>query len=243
MKFVLASCLFVALWGCKDKDSARAEGEKPIETAKAPTPTPTPTPTEATPPAEAEPQLSADVLPPGEATPKTRVVIGDGFRYQIPETFKKVIHPSDALAYSGTVEGFAGPGKLTFWATSEPFTGDLDALVARETQAATVEGGSPDVGPVMSMIRDEVKQGYAKRITIKYADKIELRTAVAYDGKAYLHHCETPNVPNAWANVGSDCITRGMTFHVAPPPLAAKDSNAPPTRAPVEAAAPPAVPR
>jgi hypothetical protein len=215
MKSAVTTCLFVALWGCKDETTGRPEGEKPVEitTATAPAPMPMPAP-----PASVEPELplSADVLPPGEATPNTRVVVGDGFRYQVPETFKKVIHPSDAAAYSGTVEGLAGPAKLTFWATTEPFTGDLDALVARETQAATVEGGSTDPGPVMSMIKDEVKQGYAKRITIKYADRIELRTAVAYDGKAYLHHCETPNIPNAWANVGSECITRGMTFHVAP---------------------------
>ena len=72
----------------------------------------------------------------------------------------------------------------------------------------------------------DIKQGYARRMTLKFADRIELRTVVAHDGRSFIHHCETPNVPNAWANVGTDCITRGTTFHVMPPAVTPKSASA-----------------
>lgn len=181
---------------------------------------------------EPELPLSTEVLPSGEATPDSRVVVGDGYLFQIPKDFKRVDLPGGTPAYTGTVKGFGGPAPLTFWAQREPFRGNLEKLTTRETEAAT-KAGATDVkpSPVMAFVGTEVKQRYATRLTIKTAARMELRTVVVHGGVAYIHHCETPNVPNAWANVGSDCITRGTTFHIAPAPLAARkpaDGPAPP---------------
>jgi hypothetical protein len=190
MRLALASCLLLlAVAGCKSKATDRPGGEKPVE---APPATP--------------------------ATPPTRDVIGDGFLYQVPDAFKQTALPDGTPAYTGTIEGADTPAKLTFWATTEPFTGDLAALAARETQRAISDGGSPDAGPVMVTVAGQDKQDYAQRITIKFADRIELRTIAVHGGVAYIHHCETPNVRNAWANVGTECIARGTSFHIAPPP-------------------------
>jgi hypothetical protein len=174
-----------------------------------------------------EPPLSSDVLPRDEATPKTRVVIGDGFRFQIPQDFQRVDRANGQAAYAGTVEGFASSTTMTFWAASEPFAGTLDALVDREVRAATAANATaPQVGPVLLQLAGDIKQNYARRLTIEFSDRFELRTVTVHQGKAYIHHCETPNVPNAWANVGSDCLARGTTFHVAPPALEPKSPAA-----------------
>ena len=165
------------------------------------------------------PPLSADVLPRDEATPRSRAVIGEGFHFQIPEGFTRVDHASGAPAYRGEVKGVAGPGRLTFWATSEPFADTLAALVEREGKAARLDGASePDVGPVLQLVAGSVKRDYARRMTLRFPDRTELRTLVVHDGKAYVHHCEAPDGPRAWASVGSECVTRSTTFHVAPPP-------------------------
>lgn len=206
----------VWLVGCGDKQPLSAgEGS-----GAAPVAPPAPAP----PAAAGGPALplSADVLPSGEATPDARVVVGDGYLFQIPKDFQQVAHPSGNPAYAGIVKGFGGPAQMTFWAQRAPFTGDLEQLVKREVDAATQAGATEaKPGPVMAFVGGGVKQGYAMRLTIKTPERFELRTVVAHDGAAYIHHCETPNVPNAWANVGSDCIVRGTTFHVAPPPPSA----------------------
>jgi len=171
-------------------------------------------------PAGGELPLSADVLASDEATPKSRVVVGDGFLYQVPASATSTTHEGVPAA-SATIEGDVADAVLTFWATSEPFKGDLDALVARETKAATdAKAKEPDIGPVMVLVANDVKQNYAKRMTITFPDTIELRTVVVHDGCAFIHHCSTSNVAYVWANVGIDCITRATTFHIAPPPLA-----------------------
>ena len=206
MKHAIALALLVVV-GCKS-DRTENPAPKPAPTAPAPT---------------GELPRAQDVLPKGEATPNTRVVVGDGFRYQIPEGFQKVEHPSKQPAYQGNVDGFAGPAPLTFWAMREPFTGNLDALVEREAKAATAAGakvpteGMLAAGPVLVQVAGAIKKDYARRTRMQFADHFDLRTMVVHDGHAYIHHCETPTVPNAWANVGTDCITRGTTFHVAPP--------------------------
>ena len=224
MKTVLValSCLIACTGKAPDASGTRGPGSggsgspvvaAPMVADAAVTPPP--------PPDEVLP-LSADVLHHDEATPDTRVVSGDGFHYQIPKDFTK----AGANAYSGTVTGFTSTAKLTFAATAEPFRGSLDDLVAREAK------GADDVGPVMVQVAGDVKEQYAKRFTVKTDSDIELRTVLVHEGKAYILRCSTPNVPNAWANVGSDCITRSTTFHVAPPPLvkiAAPVGGAPPT--------------
>jgi hypothetical protein len=187
-------------------------------------------PTQPPQPAAAAPTLSADVLPKDEATPKTRVVSGDGFRYQIPQDSSPTTIDG-AAAYTATVSGFGSDAKLTFWATSEPFKGSLLELVAREAKAAGVKG-EPDAGWVMVQVAGDIKQNYAKRMTLTLPDRMELRTMVVHDGKAYIHHCATPNVSNAWANVGSDCTARATTFHIAPkPPIGEAHANAAPAAA------------
>jgi hypothetical protein len=57
----------------------------------------------------------------------------------------------------------------------------------------------------------------AHRLRAKGKNTIDLRVIAVHAGDAFIFHCETPSIPMAWANVGSDCMIRGATFHVAPP--------------------------
>lgn len=213
-----------------DPGSSRPAAPSP-ESPKAGSATTAPAP--ASKPAEPDLPLSSDVLPPDEATPNTRVASGDGFLFQVPKDFTRVDRPDHAVAYSGTLKGFAGPAQVTLWAQVEPFGGALEALVKRESDAAKAAGATAVPDSIVIVVGKDVKQGYARRLTIKGGDRIELRTVAVHDGKAYVFHCETPNVANAWANIGSDCITRSTTFHIAPPPLSPQ---------PPPAAAPPHTP-
>lgn len=38
-----------------------------------------------------------------------------------------------------------------------------------------------------------------------------------HEGTAYTLHCRMPNESMGWTNLGTDCMARGATFHVAPP--------------------------
>ncbi|HEY1549991.1 MAG TPA: hypothetical protein VGG28_19315 [Kofleriaceae bacterium] len=210
------------LLGCHDKAQPPPPAPPPpppVAVADAPPPidaaAPAPAPTMPLPP------LSADVLPPDEATPNTRAVAGDGYHFQIPASFAPTKRGDD-LVYTGTLDGAASAAQLTFWATATPFKGTLDALVTRETAAATSAGAKPpDVGPVMIAVGKDIKTGYARRLTIEFPDHFELRTLSVDKGTAYILHCETPNVQAAWANVGTECITRSTTFTIGATPLAA----------------------
>jgi hypothetical protein len=46
--------------------------------------------------------------------------------------------------------------------------------------------------------------------------KLDMRVMAVHEKQAYIFHCETALAPGAWANVGSDCMIRGTTLHVAP---------------------------
>ncbi|HEX4455076.1 MAG TPA: hypothetical protein VH143_29650 [Kofleriaceae bacterium] len=174
------------------------------------------------------PPLSADVLASDEASPNTRVVAGEGYHFQIPAGFAPMKRGDGQLVYTGNIDGAVSPAPLTFWATATPFTGTLDALVKRETAAATTAGAKPpDVGPVMMSVGSEVKTGYAHRMTFEFPDHVELRTIAVHKGIAYILHCETPNVAAAWANAGTDCITRSTTFTIGAAPLPAPVAHEP----------------
>lgn len=214
MKLAVLSCVVasVAFGGCSKKSPNPGEHRERSE----PTGSATSPVAHAPAPSANDLPLSGDVLPSGEATPNTRVVSGPGYRFQIPQDATREDR-GGLPAYIAMVEGFGSRAPITFWVTTEPFKGELDALVDRETRAVIAEKASePDVGPVMVQVTDNIKQGYAKRMTVKFPDRIELRTLVVHEGTAYVLHCATPNVANAWANVGSDCITRSTTLHVAP---------------------------
>ncbi|HUJ62029.1 MAG TPA: hypothetical protein VLX92_26165, partial [Kofleriaceae bacterium] len=160
-------------------------------------------------PALATPDAAVVTAPPRDVT-------GDGFRYPIPGSFTELRRPDGALAYTGTIAGALKPATLTVWATSEPFTGTLAQLVARETAAATEAGApAPDVEPLDVAIGGKVKPGDARRMTIRLAERIELRALAVDHGKAYVLHCETPNTRNALQNVSADCIARASAFEIA----------------------------
>lgn len=240
MQFLWTSCVVCALIagaGCDSKKSGDNPAPPVAVAAPADAAAPTPVAVAVTPdaaaaaPAAADPELplSENVLPSYEATPNTRVVTGDGFRFQIPASFTRIEHGPGTPAYTGTMAGISGPGSLTLWASSEPFTGTLDALVAREVKAATTGGApAPALDSVVIQVEGKVKQNYARRMTITFPDRVELRTMSVHDKKAYVMHCETPNV----ANLGSDCITRSTTIHVAPPAAKPASSGPPPPKTP-----------
>ena len=112
-----------------------------------------------------------------------------------------------------------GDAVLTLWVTREAFRGDTSALAARETKAITAAKGTiSENGPVMMTTAGTVDNKHAQRIVVHLADHYEMRVMTVHGTDAFIFHCETPDVPNAWINVGSDCMIRGTTFHVAPPP-------------------------
>jgi hypothetical protein len=157
-----------------------------------------------------------DVLPAGEVSKGSLVVVGEGYRFQVPPGFKRVDHPSNKSAYRGTVEGLIGKTEVTLYATKEAFTGDLAALIKRETDAVTEMKGKVSMSmPVKLHIAGQLSD--AHRFLVRVNEKLELRVLAVDKGQAYIFHAETPNKNNAWANVGSDLAIRGATFHVSPP--------------------------
>ena len=165
------------------------------------------------PPATSSLPRAEDVLPKGEVSAGSVVVKGEGFRFQVMPTFKRIAHPKSKVAFRATIKGIIKPAEVTLYVTREPFTGDL---AARETKSVTDKGGKLWINrPIKAYVAG--KFGPAHRFKGKVGGKVELRVMVAHGGHAYILHCETPDVPAAWPNVGSDCMIRGATFHIAPP--------------------------
>jgi hypothetical protein len=157
-----------------------------------------------------------DVLPAGEVSKGSLVVVGEGYRFQIPPDFKRVDHPSSKAAYRGTVKGIIGNTEVTLYATKAAFTGDLAALVKREADAVTAMKGKVTMSmPVKLHIAGQLSN--AHRFLARTGEKLDMHVLAVNDGQAYIFHAETPNKNNAWANVGSDLAIRGATFHVSPP--------------------------
>jgi hypothetical protein len=214
---VVVLVLFVA---CKKE--APPEPPPPPEPPAAQEPAPPPPPPAPPAPKAAEPAAAGelpkaeDVLPSGEVSPGSLVVTGEGFRFQVKPEFKKIEHPKAGFAYHAKIKGIIKEGELTLYVTREPFKGKLAALVARESKRVTDAGGKLGVNtPVKIKIAGAMSD--AHRFRAKGKDTVDLHVMAVHGGFAYIFHCETPNVPMAWPNVGSDCMIRGSTFHVAPP--------------------------
>jgi hypothetical protein len=156
------------------------------------------------------------VLPSGEVSRGSVVVAGDGYRFQVPAGFEPTDHPASDLAAAGEAKGFVANATLVIYATVEPFAGDLEALVERERAAARKASFqiSKDVSGSL-FVAGAIKGG--RRLVVKSPELVHFRMLATHEGKAYTLHIETPNVANAWANVGTDVIIRGSTFHIAPP--------------------------
>lgn len=157
-----------------------------------------------------------DVLPAGEVSGESLAVIADGYRFQIPPTLSST---GTGNVYSGKVSGMIADTTLSIWVTKEPFTGDAKALVTREVNAAKTAKATitQAAGPAMMSTQGSMDNSHAQRFVAQFADRYEMREVTVYKGTAYIFHCETPATLNAWINVGSDCMIKGTTFHVAPP--------------------------
>jgi hypothetical protein len=189
----------------------------PAESATAPSTVPAtePAPAAAAAPAGSLP-LAKDVLPEGEVSGDKLVVIGDGYRFQVKPELKPVPHPLAGTAYTGSFDTVIGTSTMTVFVTHEPFTGDLDALAKRQTDAAKAAGGTVTLdGPVKTFTAGSLQDGYRFLAILK--DDLDEQVMVVHDGTAWVLHSTTPNVPNAFAMVGSDLAISGATFHVAPP--------------------------
>ena len=57
----------------------------------------------------------------------------------------------------------------------------------------------------------------AHRFLNSSKDVVEVRVMAVHEGYAYIFHAETPHAPVAFANVGSNLMIYGSTFHVDPP--------------------------
>ncbi|MGN6104353.1 MAG: hypothetical protein ACTHU0_04555 [Kofleriaceae bacterium] len=158
---------------------------------------------------------ASDVLPADKVGDKDALLVsGDGFRFQIPAGFKSVEHPSQR-AYRGSIKAASGDAELTLWAASEPFTGNLKALVERERAAIGTAGGKAALdGAVLLEIAGKSSNQHAHRLVAEQAGRVDMRILAVHDGRAFVFHCEAPG---AWAQVSADCAVRGATFQVAPP--------------------------
>lgn len=156
-----------------------------------------------------------DILPAGEVSGDSLVVVGDGYRFQVPPVFAS----TGAGKYTGRVSGMIADTTLTFWVSKEPFAGDTKALVARELDEAKATRATitQAAGPAMMKTAGTMDNAHAQRFVAQFPDRYEMREMTVYKGNAYVFHCATPAVLNAWINVGSDCMIKGTTFHVAPP--------------------------
>jgi len=218
---IVVASLFV-LAGCKKDEAAAppvtpAVEEPPPPPAKPAPPTaaePTPAPA-AKPAAGGELPRAEDVLPPGEVSKGSLVVKGDGYRFQVRPEHKRVELEGGQVAYRGTTKGMVKPAELTLYVTREPFDKPLAALVERETKSVTDKAGKVSMSmPVKIKITGALSD--AHRFRAKVGGKLDMRVMAVHDKTAFIFHCETPDVPLAWPNVGSDCMIRGSTFHVAP---------------------------
>lgn len=192
-----------------------APSSTPSEPATAPLTVPASDSSPATAPAGSLPRAK-DVLPEGEVSGDKLAVIGDGYRFQVKPELKPVPHPLAGTAYTGSFDTVIGTSTMTVFVTHEPFTGDLDALAKRQTDAAKAAGGTVTLdGPVKTFTAGSLQDGYRFLAILK--DDLDEQVMVVHDGTAWVLHSTTPNVPNAFAMVGSDLAISGATFHVAPP--------------------------
>jgi hypothetical protein len=146
-----------------------------------------------------------DVLPDGEVSAGSLAVIGDGYRFQVKPGFKPVPHAVAKTAYVGTVEGIIAPAELTLFVTRQPFGGDQDALAKRQMDTARARNGKISLeGPALN--------GY--RFLATGEGKLDMQLIAVDNGTGYVFHAQTPDVPNAYANVGSDLAIRASTFRV-----------------------------
>jgi len=171
-------------------------------------------PSPATAPAGSLPR-ARDVLPAGEVSGDKLAVIGDGYRFQVKPELKPVPHPLAGTAYTGSFDTGFGMSTMTVFVTHEPFTGTLDDLAKRQTDATKAAGGTVSIdGLVKVMTEGAMGDGYRFLAILK--DDLDEQVLAVHDGTAWVFHSQTPNVPNAVAFVGSDLAISGATFHVAP---------------------------
>jgi len=192
--------------------SEEAQRSTPAPSASVPESTATTTPTATNAPA------TPDLVPRDEAIAGSILVddAADGVRYQLPAGFKPA---NDAQgSWSGKVKGTNEEAALTVWAARTKFKGDIDALAASETKDIVASGGKVDLtGPVLVWIAGRAEPARGRRLLGRFDDRLDYRVLVVRAPNAYVFHCQTPQAPDAWANVGSECMARGTTFHVAPP--------------------------
>ena len=186
-------------------------------TAPAPEPAPATAPAAAVVPADSLPRAKG-LLPEGELSGDVSLaVIGDGYRFQVKPGFKPVPHPVAGTAYTGSFDMGLGMATMTVFVTHEPFTGDLDALAKRQTDAARAAGAKIEIeGPVKVLTEGHYSDVGYRFLSIE-KDVLDEQVVTVHDGTAWVFHSQTPNVPNAVAFVGADLAISGSTFHVAPP--------------------------
>lgn len=211
-------CALVPAAGCDD-ESDPATPTDGVQTApEPPPPVEDPAPAPEAPQAQGLPRAE-DVLPSGEVSQGSLAVLADGYRFQVPEGFEpaEVDVEGAEQVYAGDVDGIISPTRLTFYVTHEPFDGDTAAYVAqRKEQLSGVEGNElHDMPPAFMKVAGQGTQGIRWRVSNQ--EGIELQQAYVHEGTAYTLHCAIPAQPNGWPNVGSDCMAKGATFHIAPP--------------------------
>ena len=203
--------LLLVLAACTDKSKSDTTPAAPP-----PEPTPTasavPTTTSTTRPEGPKEKAPEDLIPKNELVPGSFVAEGDLFRYQVPIGFK----PHGTDGWQGTVTGAIDDAAITLSASERKFKGDIEALVAAETKDATDRGAKIDLtGPVLVWVAGKVEPTRGRRLLVRFSDRLDYRVLVVRAPNAFVFHCETAD-PEAWKNVGTLCMARGNTFHIAP---------------------------
>lgn len=161
-----------------------------------------------------------NVLPADEVSGESLVVIEKDFRFQIPPEFKHIEHPRSQVAYQGIEKGLIEDANVTIYVTREPFSNDLNKLVNREKEALIKKGGDLSKfkersSEISILIAGKMNPAY--RLWANIDGNLQMQVLAVHNNYAYFFYCETPYKVTAWANVGSFCMIRGATFHVAPP--------------------------
>lgn len=163
--------------------------------------------------------MAADVLPPDEVSRGSRAVLADGYRFQVPDGFAaaEVDVKSAESVYAGDVDGSVQPSRLTFYVTKETFSGSTPEYAdQRMAQLGQVEGKEiRSIGHAFMQAAGQQVRG--TRWRVENEQGIEMQQVYVHDGTAYTLHCAISNEPMNWLNVGSTCMVKGTTFHVAPP--------------------------
>lgn len=159
---------------------------------------------------------ASEVLPANMVSKGAMVFVGEGYLYQVRPELEIVELPDGIWGAQGDLKGMiTGSSQVTVYATQESFSGSLDELVVRETEAVTAAGGKVRGStPVKVNSTGDAKKGH--RFTARIGEGYDTRIYIVHNGDAFVFHCGVAERSNWATGIAGDCAIMGATFDVDP---------------------------